>query len=129
MKNLFILVSLILYIFGSSYAVHATTMILPYMQNNMVDMTTCHNDNLNTSTNAENSSCLDRCVWIYWEISSSVEFENLEVINFDYNLINFDYNIWNNIFEVKNILKKEEIPPDKTILYPGYVGKVTILII
>ena len=32
MKKLFILFSLILYVFGASYLVHATTMVLPYMQ-------------------------------------------------------------------------------------------------
>lgn len=132
MKKLFVLLSIMLYIFGSSYLVHADTMVLPYMNmQDSMDSGDCSHQI--QSENQENSkdNCLDRCLWSYDELSSwvSISLKNLKYIETWYkHLLLSSYT---NIKDIDKIAYsiKDKIPPDNIFPYPWFIGKITILLI
>ncbi len=128
MKKLFIVFSLILYIFGSSYVVHATTMVLPYMEmTETMDMGDCSHADVQIKSNSNSKdTCLDKCVGAYDELTNLKQISIKDIHHIYTYLLDIDP-----VFVVSNLkyIIKNNFPPGESGPYFWYVGQITVLLI
>lgn len=130
MKKLFILASLVLYMFGASYLVHASTMVLPYMQNvdNVMvdDFDSCAND-VTESEKENKTTCLDKCIGDYWELSSNyrILIKDIETVKIN----SLELSLTQPKEEVSYLIKNNSPPNISWFPYKWYIGQITVLLI
>ncbi|MCF7834918.1 hypothetical protein K9M48_02585 [Candidatus Gracilibacteria bacterium] len=127
MKRIGILFSLLLYLFGASYFVHVNAMAFSDIEKG-TDIGHCHEKKERNNSDKNIDGCLEKCVGQYGELSylNSLNFDDIYQTDYIYTKLILDKYFEkiddDNVFFVNG-------PPDNFLLYKGFVGKVTILLI